>query len=153
MAYSSFEKRISIDSTADAIYAELSDPERQIGLQPLLVATEERADAATDSSRTFIAVEAVPVAFGWTLRNRIEVRIERIRAGEVIEFRARSRPGVRVHSRYTLAADGDRTTVHERVRIEMPRPLQQFVLARADAAHTELLDNLKRRLESDGESG
>jgi len=152
MAHSTFEKRIAIDSTAAAVYAELSDPARQIGLQPLLVATEECADAATDSSLTFIAIEAVPVIFGWTLRNRIEVRVERTRPGEVVEFHARSRPGVRVRSRYTLASDGRRTTVHELARIDMPRLLQQFIMKRAEAAHAELLHNLKRRIESRGES-
>jgi len=152
MAHSTFEKHITIDSAAAVVYAELSDPARQIGLQPLLVATEECADAATDSSRTFTATEVVPLVFGWTPRNRIEVRIKRTRPGEVVEFHARSRPGIRVHSRYTLAPDGHRTTVHELTRIEMPRLLQQFIMHRAEAAHAELLHNLKRRIESRGES-
>ncbi|MBW2286668.1 MAG: SRPBCC family protein [Deltaproteobacteria bacterium] len=152
MACSTFEKRITIRSTADAIYAELSDPGRQVGLQPLLVETEELVAAASGSSRTFIAIEAVPVALGWTLRNRIEVRIDLTRPGEVVEFHARSIPGVRVYSRFTLTPDGDRTTVHECVRVEMPRLLRAFIAARAEAAHAKLLCNLKRRLELDGEA-
>jgi hypothetical protein len=152
MAFLKFEKHISIHSTADAIYAELSDPERQIGLQPLLVETEELATAVTDSSRSFIAIEAVPIALGWTLRNRIEVRMDRTRPGEVVEFHARSFPGIRVHSCFTLTPDGVLTTVHECVRVEMPWLLRAFVASRADAAQTGLLRNLKRRLEFDGEA-
>ena len=152
MACATFEKCITICSTADANYAELSDPKRQVGLQPLLVETEELEATAPASSRRFIAVEAVPVTLGWTLRNRIEVRIDLTRPGEVVEFHARSFPGVRVTSRYTLTPDGDRTTVHGCVRVEMSRLLRSFVTTRADAAHGEPLRNLKRRLEPNGEA-
>jgi len=150
MACSTFEKHITIRSTAEAIYAELANPARQVGLQPLLVEAEEVAAAATESSRSFVAVEVVPIPLGWTLRNRIEVRVDLGRPGEVIEFHARSSPGIRVHSRFMLSPDGDRTTVHECVRVDVPWPLRAFVTARADAAQEELLRNLKRRLEGDG---
>jgi len=153
MACVTFEKRISIHSNPDAIYTELSDPERQIGLQPLLVEIEELTTSTPNSSRSFIAIEVVPIALGWTRRNRIEVRIDRIRPDEVIEFHARSFPRIRVHSRFSLTPDGVRTMVHEHVRIEMPRALRAFVAARADASQAGLLRNLKRRLESDGEAG
>ncbi len=39
-----------------------------------------------------------------------------------------------------------------RHRLDMPRLLQQFVMKRAEAAHTEQLHNLKRRIESRRES-
>jgi hypothetical protein len=149
MASLAFDKQIAIRADSEQVYAELANPARHIGLQPLLVEVDERAEAADDAARVFIAVEAVPLALGCTIRNRIEVRLERTRPGEIVEFEARSRPGVRVRSRFTLSSEGDHTRDHERVRIVEPRLLRAFVAARAEAAQEPLLRNLKRRLEAD----
>jgi len=149
MASLAFDKQIAIRAGCEQVYAELASPARHIGLQPLLVEVEERADAASEASQLFVAVEAVPLALGCTIRNRIEVRLERTRPGEIVEFEARSRPGVRVRSRFTLSSEGGHTRVHESVRIGVPRLLRAFVGARAEAAQESLLRNLKRRLEAD----
>jgi hypothetical protein len=147
MACRDFEKCVTIRASADAIYAELTQPERQIGLQPLLTRVAEHEQAATGSSRTFVAVEAVRLIPGWTVHDRIEVRIEPTRPGEVVEFHARSPLRIRVHSRFTLEPQADGTRVHESVRIEAPRLLCAFVARRAEAAQGQLLENLERRLE------
>lgn len=152
MACVTFEKQISIRADADAIYAELCDPERQVGLQPLLVETEERLEAATSASRSFIAIEAVPVAFGWTLRHRIEVRIERTRPGQVVDFHTRAFPRIRIHSRFTMTPNDVGTKVQQCFRLEVPRGLRTFVAARAESAQAELLRNLEKRLEDGREA-
>lgn len=147
MACRAFEKCVTIRANADAIHAELTQPQRQIGLQPLLTRVVEFEQAAPGSSRTFVAIEAVRLIPGWTVHNRIEVRIEQTRPGEVVDFHARSPLRIRVHSRFTLEPEAGGTRVYEAVRIEAPRLLCAFVLRRADAAQEQLLQNLKRRLE------
>lgn len=157
MASLSFEKRIEIRAGSERIYAELTNPKRHIGLQPLLVEVDEPAAAHDEAnegrceaaSRVFTAVEVVPLAFGYTVRNRIAVRLEQTRPGEIVEFEARSRPGVHVRSRFTLSAEGDHTRVHEQVHVDVPFLLRGLVAPRAEAAQESLLRNLKRRLEVD----
>lgn len=143
-----FERSVAIRSEPGAIEAELADPQRQIGLQPLLVSVSEIDGGDSTRTRHFEAIEIVRVFGCVKLRNRIRVRIHVTRPGEVVEFEASSFPGIVVHSRFTLSRVESGTHVREEVRLEAPILLRGFVASEAMRAQEELLANLKQRLEA-----
>jgi hypothetical protein len=142
-----FERSVTIHCETPAVYAELEDPQRQLGLQPLLISVTER-HGAPGRVRRFEAVEVVRI-LGWIRwRNRIRVRVESIRPGEVIEFEARSFPGIVVRSRFTLERRESGTHVREEVKLDSPRLFHGFAVSEAARAQERLLANLKERLEA-----
>lgn len=143
----SFECRQTIRAPRARIHAELATPERQLGLQPLLVEVHPRADG-----RGFEAVERVPLVGALAFRNRIQVEVEAFEPPARIGLRAHS-GSLQVRSEFQLRpseADAGATDVLERVELSIPvwwRPLRRFVLRRAVQAQQGLLENLRRRME------
>jgi hypothetical protein len=148
MAEIRLEKRVAICAPPEEVYAELWEPSRQLGLQPLLVEVVELGAGDTPDSRVFDAVELFRFFGVLRWRNRIRVRIDPIRPGEVVAFEARSFPAITVRSRFTLAASRDGTELHEEIRVDVPAPLRAFVAAQVDRAQDGLLANLEARLEA-----
>jgi len=147
-----FERSVKIGCDGPAIYAELIDPKRQVGLQPLLTSVVEIGGDGPARIRHFEAAEIVRI-FGWIpWKNRIRVRVESIRPDEVVEFEARSVPGVVVRSRFTISRVEAKSHVREEVELDAPRLIHAFVRAEAIRAQEELLVNLKRRLEARAKS-
>jgi hypothetical protein len=150
MGWLNLEKSVVIRAPKEEIYAELVEPHRQIGLQPLLVDVEEIERSENDDGsafRVFDAVERFRFLGVLRWRNRIRVRIDLTRSGEVADFEARSAPGIKVRSRFTLSARGDGTAVREQIHVEVPALLRGFVAGQVERAQDRLLANLKSRLE------
>ena len=148
MAAACFERSVTVCGAPRLVYAELADPARQIGLQPLLVDVTELPTSDPDRTRRFEALEVVRLPGFGSFRNRIRVRVDCVAPPEIIDFEARSFPRITVRSRFTLAPEGDGTRVSESVTVAAPAPLRPFVLREAVRAQEALLANLARRLES-----
>lgn len=58
-------------------------------------------------------------------------------------------PGVHLSMIYDFLAEGDQTRVEERCQIDAPRLLRGTVLRQAKAAHTTMMAEIKRYLESE----
>jgi hypothetical protein len=145
----SFDERVVIRAAASAVYAELSEPERQLGLQPLLIDVREvERSEQRPASRVYEATERISLfgVPGW--RIRIRVRVELTQPDEIIEFRASGAPGIMVFSRFTLVPTHTGTAIHQRYRAEVPALLRPIVGRIARRAQVTLLANLKRRLEA-----
>lgn len=156
MARIAFECRSEIAASAERIHAELAAPERQLGLQPLLIAVEPQPAAPEDAAgvRRFDAVERVPLFGPFALRNRIRVTVTPDPGGRRVDFHARSRGAIEVESRFDLEPRaGEATLVRERVELRVPAWLGPFVEKRAAAAQAALLANLKHRLEAETPPG
>jgi len=140
------ELGIEIRAPRERVHAELRDPARHLGLQPLLVRVSPHADG-----RGFDAVERVPLAGPLAWRNRLRVEIDPGPAPERIGFRART-AGVQVWSAFEIAeGPGETSVVRERFGVRLPpwlRPLRGWVERRARDAQRALLDNLRARLEA-----
>jgi hypothetical protein len=145
------ETRIARISPA-RVYAELVDPRRQLGLQPLLTSVTEVAGSFDTKTgvvaRHFEAVEVFRALGIQWFRNRIRVRVVPLEPGRRVDFEARSRPGIVVRSSFELSPDGDGTRVRESVELHSPAVLMGFVRREGRAAQIALLANLKARLES-----
>lgn len=150
MAEIRLEKRVAIGAPPEAVYAELADPRRQLGLQPLLVDVVEVDGGNEAASRAFDAVELLRFFGVLPWRNRIRVRIELTQPVEVVDYEARSFPAITVRSRFTLAAspEGEGTELQQRICVDVPAPLRAFVAPHVDRAQDGLLANLKARLEA-----
>lgn len=128
------------------VWAELSEPARFLGLQPLLV--EVREVDASPGARAFDAVERVR-ALGISLRSRLRVELRPERDGARVAFATRAPLGIRLSGAFALEAlTPARTAVRESVALRCAPPLRGFVLAQAIRAQEALLANLKRRLEA-----
>jgi hypothetical protein len=136
---------VEIDVPLARVWAELSEPARFLGLQPLLV--EVREVDAPPGARAFDAVERVQ-ALGVPLRSRLRVELRPDREGACVAFATRAPLGIRLSGAFALEALAPaRTAVRESVALRCPPPLRRLVLAQAIRAQEALLANLKRRLE------
>jgi len=127
------------------VWAELSEPARFLGLQPLLV--EVREVEAAPGARAFEAVERVRV-LALPLRSRLHVELRPDPQARGVAFATRAPFGIRLDGAFALEALGEkRTAVRESVSVRCGAPLLGFVVAQAMRAQEALLANLKRRLE------
>jgi hypothetical protein len=141
-----FERSVAIAAPALRVFAELSEPRRFLGLQPLLASLEELA--AGEGVRAFAATERVRVLGPLALPSRLRVELRPRPAERRIEFATRAPLGIMLGGEFAIEADGDASIVHERVAVACPRWLRAFVVPQAVRAQEALLANLKRRLEA-----
>ena len=128
------------------VFAELCEPERFLGLQPLLV--EVREVPAAPGARAFDALERVR-ALGLPLWSRLRVELRAEEKARRVAFATRAALGIRLTGAFELAAlAAGRTAVRETVSVRCPRLLRPFVVAQARGAQRALLENLKQRLEA-----
>src|SRR5512141_3038755 len=94
MAIHRFERDVAIAAPLARVFAELAEPARFLGLQPLLTSIRERP--APDGMRAFEASERVPIAGPIALPNRIAVSLRPDAAARRIAFDTRAPLGVRL---------------------------------------------------------
>ncbi len=145
MAECRFERDVAIAAPPDRVFAELSEPVRFLGLQPLL--TEIREIDAEPGARVYEAIERVALLGPVAVRNRLIVELRPLPAQQRIAFATRAPLGIRVSGDFSLQAEGAATRVRESVLLRCPLLLRRFVLREAIGAQEALLANLKRRLE------
>lgn len=141
-----------IAAPRERVYRELADPARHLGLQPLLVAVEERA-AGAEGGRAFDAIERIRLLGVLPVRNRIHVEIVPVSPPERIDFHAHSPLGpVSVRSRFTLVPEGaGACTVREEVEVGVAgwlALLRGAIVGQATRAQEGLLRSLRLRLET-----
>lgn len=146
MAIRRFERAIAIEAPLERVFAELAEPARFLGLQPLL--TEVREIAAAPGVRAFEAVERVPLLGPIAAKNRLRVELTARPDAQRIDFATRAPLGIRLEGAFALAANGATTCVTESVALRCPVLLRRFVLREAIRAQESLLANLKRRIEA-----
>ena len=145
MAICRFERDITIAAPRERVFAELAEPARFLGLQPLL--TEVREVPAAPGVRAFEACERVPLFGRLAVRNRLHVELTPLPAQDLVAFEARAPLGIRLVGSFGIRAEGTATRVRESVRLHCPLVLRRFIEREAIRAQESLLENLKRRLE------
>lgn len=141
-----FERDVEIVSPLARVFAELADPARFLGLQPLLTEVEDQP--GPDGARVFAATERVPLFGGLALPSRLRVELRPDPVRSRIAFATRAPLGIRLRGAFALSAAAGATRVVESVEIECARWLRGFVAPQAIRAQEALLANLKRRLEA-----
>ena len=146
-----FQREVTIRVPAARVYAELAEPARFLGLQPLLASVRELP--GPDGARVFAATERVPIAgpIAWPSRLRVELRPDR--AAWRIAFATRAPLGIALRGAFDLVEAGGVTRVVESVELACAGWLRGFVLPQAVHAQEALLANLKRRLEGGSDGG
>jgi hypothetical protein len=140
-----FERSVSIDAPRLQVFAELSDPARFLGLQPLLRSVREVGGA--DGTRCFEAIERVPLVAGLTMPSRLRVELRPDANASSVAFRTQAPLGIRLAGAFDLRDANGGTEVTDRVELHCARLLRSFVAPQAIRAQEALLANLKRRLE------
>lgn len=125
--------------------AELAEPARFLGLQPLLVDVRELP--APPGRRAFEAIERIPIAGPLALRSRIRVELAPDRATGTVGFATRAALGIALTGAFRVEPCARGARVVERVAVACPPGLRRFVVRRAVAAQEALLANLRARLE------
>lgn len=141
-----FEREVTIRARAPRVFAELAEPARFLGLQPLLTSVRELAGAP--GTRTFAATERVPLVGALALPSRLRVELRPDAAAQRIAFATRAPLGIRLRGAFAVTEVDGATRVVESVEVECAGWLRNFVLPAAIRAQEALLANLKQRLES-----
>jgi hypothetical protein len=146
-----FTESIVVHAARLQVLAQLTEPTKMIGLQPLIVGCElvDQELAADGGIRSYEAIftEHFQLVGPLGYKNRVRARMQADRAVPAVAFTVRSFPRIRLGSRYELAAAPSATLVRLTVTIDCPRVLRPLVVSAARAAHRRLLGNLKRRCE------
>jgi len=141
-----FEREVAIAAPRDRVFAELSEPARFLGLQPLLV--DVREIAAPPGARAFEAIERVPLLGRLAARSRLRVELLPMPARHRIEIATRGPLGIRLVGAFDLDGGSATTHVRESIVLRCPLPLGRFARREAIRAQEALLANLKQRLEA-----
>lgn len=141
-----FEHEISIAAPLARVFAELAEPMRFLGLQPLL--TSVREIAASEGARAFEAMERIRLLGPLSMLSWLRVELHPDAAEGRIRFATRAGLGVRLAGAFSLCSEGSCTRVRQSVELHCAAWLRRFVLPRAMRAQQALLANLKQRLES-----
>lgn len=141
-----FEHEIAIAAPLARVFAELAEPIRFLGLQPLL--TSVREIAAGEGARAFEAMERVRLLGPLSMLSWLRVELRPDAEAGRIAFATSARLGVRLAGAFSLCSEGSRTRVRQSVELYCAAWLRAFVLPRAMRAQQALLENLKQRLES-----
>lgn len=146
-----FTESILVRAARSQVLAQLTEPARMVGLQPLIVGYEllqaERDANGSISAYEAIFTESFRLAGPLGYKNRVRTRMRCERAAAAVEFTVRSFPRIRLTSRYELGAEPPATSVKLTVTIDCPLLLRPLVVTAARAAHRKLLKNLQRRCE------
>jgi hypothetical protein len=139
-----FERTVEVAAAVERVLAELSEPARFLGLQPLLF--EVREEPAPPGRRAFAAVERIAIAGPLAWRNRIHVELAPDPAARTVAFATRAPLGIALAGAFRVEPCAAGARVVESVSLRCPRALRRFVLPRAIAAQESLLANLRARL-------
>jgi hypothetical protein len=141
-----FEREVTVLAPAPRVFAELAEPARFLGLQPLLRSVREVESAP--GTRTFVATERVPLFGPLALPSRLRVELRPDADRHRVAFATRAPLGIRLRGAFALAAADGATRVVESVELDCAGWLRSFVLPAAIQAQEALLANLKQRLEA-----
>ncbi len=148
MAEAHFDQDVWIATEPDAVFEEVVDVHRMIGLQPLLETVRD-LPPASDGAARYEAIECLRLLGVFRLRNPVTVEVRPRADRRAVDFVAESgRGGVVLRNRIEMAPEGAGTRVVERVRVTMPAIFRPYVLYEARRAHRRLLASLKERLEA-----
>ena len=138
-------REVAIRAPAVRVFAELAEPARFLGLQPLLTAIRELP--AAHGARAFAATERVPLVGPLALPSRLRVELRPDRAARRIAFATRAPLGISLRGAFALADTDGATHVALSIELTCAGWLRAFVLPQAIHAQEALLANLRRRLE------
>lgn len=146
-----FTESIVVRAARAEVLAQLTEPARMIGLQPLIVrckvlGQELDVDGGSKSYEAIFS-ERFQLAGPLGFNNHVRAFMRADRAAQVVEFTVSSFPRIRLASRYELAAEPAGTQVKLAVTIDCSLLLRALVVQAARAAHIRLLANLKSRCE------
>lgn len=141
-----FEREVTIRAPASRVFAELAEPARFLGLQPLVTSVRELASAP--GTRSFAATERVPIVGPFVLPSRLRVELRPDPAAQRIAFATRAPLGIRLRGAFDVTETAGATRVVESVEVDCAGWLRGFVLPAAIRAQEALLANLKQRLEA-----
>jgi hypothetical protein len=141
------ENVFTIAATPDVLLAHLAEPANYVGLSPLVVGVQDVR--TVEDTVHYVAVERFRL-FGFLRHdNRIAVthcaNREDAAHAEIVGDVA-SPGGVRMNFRYGFAADGDRTTVTDTLRLRAPLGLRRFASSQARAVQLNRARVLAERL-------
>ncbi|WIG60775.1 MAG: hypothetical protein OJF49_003523 [Ktedonobacterales bacterium] len=149
MAHASFSQNIFINAAPAAAIARLSEYSQHTELHPMIVAvrlldTMSTADGGIRRDyRITDRMRLGPFTTRFTYRASITAAPNGRLDGEAFQF-----PRIHLHVTTICQPEGDGTRVAEEVKIDAPRLLMRTVYTQAQAAHKQLLANLKTLLES-----
>ena len=147
-----FRESLIIQAPLSQVFAQLAQPERMLGLQPLLVHCEvvnQRADAESQITECEVLyTERFKILGPLHYDNHIRSFMKSDARANQITFTVRSFPRIKLSSCYDLSPRESHTHVELSLTIQAPAILAGFVSKIAHGAHRRLLAKLKQRCEA-----
>lgn len=151
MSVNHVDKSIIIAAPPDAVYAEISDPNNLLGLQPLVVQISPISRSQDSEGNTVLSYQSVELfRFAGVLSYRNPIRVQSTLYPKQFGMKSivKSRPNVELEFVYRLTSVEQGTRLDLAVNFTAPSLVRDFVLSQLNAAQDAVMLNLKARLEA-----
>jgi hypothetical protein len=145
------QKSIFITAPPNTVYAEISEPNNFIGLQPLIVEVSPITRGQDSDGNIVLSYQSVELfRFGGILpyRNKIHVQSTLYPERMAMTSHVKSPFNVQVQFDYHLSAVEQGTQVDLAISFTAPVMIREYVLSQINSAQDAVLNTLKARLEA-----
>ncbi|MBI4761872.1 MAG: SRPBCC family protein [Chloroflexota bacterium] len=140
-----FEKEIFIRSNAATVIRILADYSQHHKIHPLIVKVERAADAPPGVRRYYITDRLQWGPFRFKIKYRADILSI---SGNSVHTEAYQSPGTTVTNVTKITPKDDGVLLHETITLTAPDLLFNYAFQQANAAHEEMLQRIKRFIES-----
>jgi len=145
------QKSTVIAVPPDTVYAELSDPQNFLGLQPLVIEVSPITRGQDAEGNTVLSYQSVELfRFGGVIpyRNKIDVKSTLYPNRLAMTSHVKSQPNVQLRFDYQISGVEHGTRLDLSISFTAPIVVRDFVLSQLNAAQDAVLTSLKARLEA-----
>lgn len=151
MTVNKVDKSIIIAVPPAEVYAEISEPNNLLGLQPLVVEVSpvsRSQDSEGNTVLTYQSVELFRLGGIVPYRNAIQVESTLFPEQWRMLSRVKSPLNIQLEFAYQIKAAGQGTQLDLNINFTAPSLIREFVLSQVNTAQDAVLVNLKTRLEA-----
>lgn len=143
----SFCNNISIQAPAKDIYSYLLEPNNLPHLHPLIIDVKLLQNQSSHSTRVEIQDKIMLFDF-IPLYKKYEASFTSIKLNHQLLMETFTSPKIHIKNTITLYESDFETVVEEKVLVDVPMWIARFVIKQIKYSHGEMLNSLKKTLES-----
>jgi hypothetical protein len=144
-----FEKEIFIQSDAATVIRVIADYSQHHKIHPLIVKVE-RADDAPEGVRRYVITDRLQWGpFKFTIKYQADIIAV---TEDTVHTEARQSPGTHVTNVTKVTPMNNGVRLHETITMKAPNLLFNYAFKQAETAHEEMLQRIKKFVESDRDS-
>ncbi|MCE9644652.1 MAG: hypothetical protein K8S20_01540 [Chloroflexi bacterium] len=145
MKQGTFEKEIFIQSDVRTVVGVVANYNQHHRIHPLIIKVEQAREAPPGVQRFFITDQLKWGPFKFKIRYRADILAV---TQDTVHTQAYQSPNTHVENRTKVTAVQGGVNLHETITLKAPDLLFKYAFSQAQTAHQELLERIKKFVES-----